>query len=292
MARTTQQIFDSMVAEGLRLATANGNADMIAMFANTSKVAVWRLLFYVMAFAVMSFEVLMDTFTTTVNTQISEMKAHRLSWYRNMAKAFMFGFDLQEDSDQFIIPDGISADDIANSLIVKYSAVTETTVENKRVLLLKVATLSGTDLVPLTGDTTSGQLGAFTAYMNTIKDAGVPLVIYNQVADLLKCKVKIYYNPILLDVNGLRTDAAGYPVQEAAINYPLTLEFDGEFINAGFIDALQACYGVSRRKVTLVSMERKTGTGNWETVSSSFIPEAGYCKFDTGGLDIQYIADV
>ena len=286
MARTTQQIFDSLVTEGLRLATANGNADMIAMFANTSKVAIWRLLFYVMAFAIMSFEVLMDAFTSNVDTQISEMKAHRLSWYRNKAKAFQDGFALLDDSDQFD-PDSSSNDPEA-SKIIKYAAVTETTVDNKRVLLLKVATLTGTDLVPLD----STPLASFTAYMNTIKDAGVPLVIYNQVADLLKCEVNVYYDPIKLKGDGMRTDGAGYPVQEAAVNYPLTLEFDGEFINAGFVDALQACYGVSRRKVTLVNMNRKTGTGDWESVGSSFIPEAGYCKFDTGGLIINYIADV
>ena len=286
MARTTQQIFDSMVTEGIRLATANGNADMATMFANTSKVAVWRLLFFIMAFCIMGFEVLMDAFTNTVDKQISEMKAHRTSWYRNMAKAFQDGFALLDDSDQF---DPSSSDtDPEASKIVKYSAVTETTVDNKRVLLLKIATLTGTDLVPL--DTTP--LAAFTAYMNTIKDAGVPLVIYNQVADLLMCRVTVYYNPILLDGNGLRTDAAGYPVQDAAINYPLTLEFDGEFINAGFIDALQACYGVSRRKVTLVTIERKTGSGNWQSVVSSFIPDAGYCKFDVNGLNITYKADV
>ena len=286
MARTTQQIFDSMVTEGLRLATANGNADMIAMFGNTSKVAVWRLLFYVMAFAIMSFEVLMDAFTSNVDTQISEMKAHRLSWYRNKAKAFQDGFALLDDSDQFD-PDSSSNDPEA-SKIIKYAAVTETTVDNKRVLLLKVATLTGTDLVPLD----STPLAAFTAYMNTVKDAGVPLVVYNQAADLLKCTVNVYYNPILLKADGMRTDAAGYPVRDAAINYPLTLEFDGEFINAGFIDALQGCYGVSRRKVTLVSMERKTGESDWQSIGSSFIPDAGYCKFDVEGLTINYIADV
>ena len=284
MARTTQQIYDSMVAEANRLAV--GNADMIALLANTSKVAVWKLLFYVMAYAVMSFEKIMDAFKVSVDTNISEMKAHRLSWYRNMAKAFQDGFNLIPDSDQF---DPASSDaDPEASKIVKYAAITETILDNKRVLLLKIATLSGTDLVPL--DNTP--LASFITYMNTIKDAGVPLIIYNQAADLLRCEVNVYYNPMLLDENGMRTDAAGYPVMEAAINYPLTLEFDGEFINAGFIDALQSSYGVSRRKVNLIKMERKTGTANWQSIPSSFIPEAGYCKFDTGGLVIHYLPDV
>ena len=66
MARTTQQIFDSMVAEGIAKATADGNADALAMFANTSKVAIWRLLFYIMAFAIMSFEKLLDAFKNVI----------------------------------------------------------------------------------------------------------------------------------------------------------------------------------------------------------------------------------
>ena len=287
MARTTQQIFDSMVAEGVSQATQMSNADMVAMFTNTSKVAIWRLLFYVVAFTIMVFEQLFDSFSSDVDTKIDSMRAHGLSWYANKAKAFQWGYELLPDSDQF---DPTSNDiiSVADSLIVAFAACTETTIDNVRVLLIKVAALSGTSLVPLSDE----QFVAFQAYMQTIKDAGVKLDFYNNVADLIKVSVNVYYNPMLLDSTGLRTNGSGYPLQDAANNYLLNMGFNGEFINAAFIDALQNSYGVSRRKVDLLGVQRKDSSEVWQPVASSFIPDAGYCVFDTDGLNITYIADI
>lgn len=288
MARTTQEIFDSMVAEGVRLATAQGNTAAVSMFANTSKVAIWRLMFYIQAFAIMAFEKLLDAFGVVVDTKIATLKPGKLSWYRQKAKDFQYGFPLYTETDEFDNT-GYNATEIEASKIIAYAACTETTLNGVRVVLLKVAKLNGTDLVPLSNT----EFAAFESYMQTkVKFAGTTLIIYNQVADLLKAEVDVYYDPLLLDQNGLRTDAAGYPVRDAATLYPTQLEFDGEFTNAGFIDALQACYGVSRRKVNLKRMERKPAGGSYTSVGSPFIPFAGYCKFDTSGLVINYIADV
>jgi hypothetical protein len=286
MARTTQEIFDSMVAEGKRLALEQSNASMTAMFNNTSRVAIWRLLFFVKAFAINVHEKLFDTHITTVDGKLDSLIPPTLSWHRTKLKAFQFGFNLIPETDQFDNT-GHTIDEIANSKIISYAAVTEATVDNARYVLYKVAKLVGTDLVPLTNT----ELAALHVYIKSYKPAGVNILVYNQVADLLRCEIDVYYNALLIDGNGLRTSGAGYPVQEAAILYPTTLEFDGEFINSNFIDALQSCYGVSRRKVNLKSMERKTDGSIWQSVGSSFIPEAGYCKFNIGGLTINYIAD-
>lgn len=288
MARTTTEIFDSMVAEGIRLATAQGNTAAVGMFANTSKVAIWRLMFYIQAFAIMTFEKLLDAFGVVVDDKLATLRPGKLSWIREKAKGFQFGIPLYPDSDVFNNT-GYTDAQIAASKIIAYAACTETTLNAVRVVLLKVAKLNGTDLVPLSNT----EFAAFESYMQTkVKFAGTTLIIYNQVADLLKAEVDVYYDPLLLDQNGLRTDAAGYPVKDAATLYPTQLEFDGEFTNAGFIDALQSCYGVSRRKVNLKRMERKPDGGTYQSVGSSFVPFAGYCKFDTGGLVINYIADV
>lgn len=288
MARTTQQIFDSMVDEGVRLATEQGNDAVVAMFDNTSKVAIWRLLFYVMAFAIMTFEKLLDAFDVVVDTKIANLRPGKLAWYRQKAKDFQYGFPMYTESDEFDNT-GYTDAEIEASKIIAYAAVTETTLNDVRVVLVKVAKLSGTDLVPLSNT----EYAAFSDYMQTkVKFAGTTLIIYNQVADLLKAEVDVYYDPLLLDGNGLRTDGAGYPVKDAANIYPTQLEFDGEFTNAGFIDALQSCYGVSRRKVNLKKMERKPSGGTYQSVGSSFVPFAGYCKFDNNGLTINYIADV
>ncbi len=287
MARSTQQIYDSMVAEAVAKATADGNTKALGMLANTSKVAIWRLLFYVCAFSIFVFEGLLDAFQVAVDEKLAQLKPHNLNWYRNKVKAFQYGFTLVVDTDLFDNT-GKTDSQIAASLVVKYASCVEETLDDVRVLLVKVATLSGDELVPLTSD----QYDALMQYIKVFKDAGVRVVVYNQVADLIRCTVDVYVDPMLLDDQGLRTDGAGYPVKDAAMNYPLELEFDGEFINAGFIDKIQSAYGVSRRKVNLISIERQTVGGNWQQVPSSFTPNAGYAKFATNGLTINYLADV
>lgn len=297
MARTTWEIYNSILDEANRLAAVPpANTAMQEMLASTSKVSVCRLLFYVMAYAIMVFETLMDAFTTTVDNRIATERAHTESWYELKAKAFQYGFTLLPDSDLFdnsLAPD----QQVSDSQIVAYAAVNETTIDNIRVLLIKVAAKSGTTLSPLTGDIAAhtGQIGAFITYMNTIKDAGVPLRFYNQAADSLKAEVNVYYDPMLLGGDGNGTDGTSKPLEAAANAYLLNLGFDGEFINADFIDALQSVKGVSRRKVDLLSISRMPVGGAWIDVASSFIPDAGYCVFNgigTDGLDIHYIADV
>lgn len=285
MVRTIAQIFDEMVAEAVSEATDTGNADAIAMFNNTSAAAIWRLMFYIHSFCIFVMENIFDLFTASVNDTIANDMPHTTRWYRTKALLFQFGFNLLADTDKF---DNTSYtdDQVAASQIVKYAAVNETTVDSKRVLLIKIAKLVNNDLAPLS----TTELAAFTAYMQDVKDAGVPLIIYNREADTIRVTVDFYYNPLLLDGLGNRLDGLGEPpVPAAALNYLLNLPFNGEFSNAKFIDALQAAYGAADNNVFLVSAERKTGDNAYQSIPNTFIPDAGYARFETDGLTINYI---
>ena len=285
MADTIQSIYDSMVAEGISEATYQGNDDALAMFNNPSATALWKLLFNTQAVSIASMENNYDLFTAFVNDALANESAHTTRWYRTKALAFQYGFNLIPDTDQFDNT-GYTDDEIAASQIVEYAAVNETTVDSKRVLLIKIATLVNGDLAPLS----DVQLAAFTAYMQEIKDAGVPLTIYNQTAALITAQVDYYYNPLLLDGNGNRLDGLGEPpVPAAALNYLLNLPFNGEFSNAKFIDALQVSFGNGDGNVFLKSAQYKTGANSYTAIPNTFVPDAGYVRFDTDGLVINYI---
>lgn len=287
MARTIQQIFDEQKAEGIRLAEEQNNEAAISMFNNESRLAIWRLLFFTVAFCVWTLEKLWDNFQELINSIIAALTPHSLRWYRSKALAFQFGFDLLPESDKFNNADR-TTEEIQLSKCVKYAAVNEVQLDGRRVLLLKVAGFNG-DLVQLS----SVQEQAFVAYMERIKDAGNILIVYNRLADLLKAEVDVFYNPLLLDGNGNRLDGvAGKPLEDAARNYLLSLPFNGEFSNAAFIDNLQNAYGVSNKNVFLQSMLRKINDTTYVSVGNTFIPEAGYTKFDVDGLIINYIAQV
>lgn len=287
MARTITEIFNIQKAEAVRLATEENNVEMLDMLQNTSRFALWRIMFSVMAFVVWTLEVLWDKFLILVNTIIAELVPHSLRWYRKKALSFQFGFDLLPESDKYN-NSGFTNAQIEESKVVKYAAVNEATIDGRRVLLVKVAGVDGSgNLVQLSALVEA----AFIAYFEIIKDAGNFIVVYNRVADSLKTTVDVYYNPLLLDNTGNRLDGLGNkPVEDAARSFLLDLPFNGEFSNAAFVDKLQAAYGVADRKVFLTSLLRKIGIGSYQSVSSVFIPEAGYTQFEE--LTINYIANV
>lgn len=287
MARSVNTIFEEMKAEGIRLAADSNNADAVAMFENTSKVAVWRILFYAKAYAIWVLETIFDKHIEVVSSKILEQVPPTLSWHRQKIKAFQYGFSLIQDTDRFN-NSSATEQEILDSKIIKYAAVTEALVDDKRVLVYKIAKLNGSNLVPLE----PSELLAFKSYLESYKPAGITIIIYNQIADLIRCTIDVWYNPLIIDNNGMATNGNGYPVKAAAEEYLTNLEFDGEFITSAFVDAIQDANGVSRRKVQISSIERKTEGGNWQSTGISFIPQSGYCKFDVDGLNINYHADI
>lgn len=290
MARTIDEIFEEQKGEAIRLATEQGNNDALNMFNNTSRVTLWRMLFYTMAFCAWGLEKAFDSVVALIDAMIAALTPHSLRWYRTKGLAFQYGFDLVAETDKYDNTGKTDAE-IAASKVVKYCAVNETTVDGKRVLLIKIAGVDGNGKLMKLSDLV---YTAFVAYMERIKDAGNVLIIYNREADILKAVVDVFYNPLLLDVSGNRLDGlGGKPVEDAANNYLLALPFNGEFSNAGFIDMLQSAYGVNNKNVFLRSMQRKINDTDFVSVGNTFIPEAGYTKFDdVGGLVINYVAQV
>lgn len=289
MARTIQEIFDEQKAQAIQTATDQNNQEALDMLNNTSKVSLWRLLFYTMAYCAWSLEKVFDSFQALVQSIIDGLTPHNLRWYRTKFLAFQFGADLVGETDKYDNT-GLTDDEIEAMKVVKFAAVNETTIDEKRVILGKVAGVDDSGVLqPLPDE----QFAALSAYMERVKDAGNELVIYNRVADLLKTEVDVFYNPLLLDADGNRLDGlAGKPLEDAANAYLLSLPFNGEFSNAGFIDALQNAYGVDNKNVFLKSMQRKISVGNYQSVGNTFIPDAGYVKFDVDGLVINYISHV
>ncbi len=289
MARTVNEIFNIMKAEALAKATEANNTNAIAMFNNTSKVAIWRIIFYAIAFCHYTLEVIWDNTVIKIQQMLSLLMPHTPRWYRQKVLSFQYGFNLITDSDKFDNT-GYTNEQIEASKIVAFASVNEATIDNIRSLLIKVAKKDGNGNPE---QLSNSEEAALTAYVQEIKDAGVRVIIYNRPSDYIRATLNVYYNPLLLDSNGNRLDGiAGKSIEDVAKEFPFNLDFNGEFIVAQFIDALQSAYGVGRRRVDLVSIEKKTGAGAYTSIASSFVPEAGYAKFDVDGLTINYLPDV
>lgn len=283
MARTLQEIQQEIFL-------AKENEPVLNELNSTSKTALWRLWIYIISFAIWSLEKIFDQYKKEVDFRLSELKPHTARWYRNKALAFQYGFDLQEDSDIFN-NEGNSEEAINNSKIVKYSAVIET--ENGQ-LVIKIATEQNGKLQPIS----PSEKQAFEAYIAEIKDAGVRVTITNYLPDRLILDFQIYYNPLILDENGIHRTTGEKIVEKAIEEYMKELPFNGEMILAHLIDKLQEVEGVKiphlLQAQTAWIDPNSGGYGLPQPVSVSVIPQSGYFEVSFENVEfksnIKYIA--
>ncbi|WP_277012695.1 nucleotidyltransferase [Capnocytophaga granulosa] len=279
MARTIQEIQELIYQ-------AKTQEPALNELNSASKVAIWRLWVYIISVAIWSLEKLFDLHRTDIDKRLAELTPHTARWYRNKALAFQYGFDLLPDSDKFNNT-GHTEEQIEASKIVKYSAVVES--EDGR-LIVKIATESDGRLLPITED----QHNAFKGYIAEIKDAGVRATVINYLPDKLVLNLDVYYDPLILDSNGMDILSAKLPVKEAIEIYLKNLPFNGELIVAHLVDALQAVNGVKiphLKEVTTAWIDPNTrGYGSFENINVSQIPYSGYFEVDWNESRIRYIA--
>lgn len=256
-----------------------GDATLAPVATSTSKTAIYRLMTRIVATAAWTVEVLFDTLKVELNDLLAALKPHSLRWYANKAKDFQYGYSLPIDTDKYDNT-GLTEEEIEESQIVQYSAVTE---GDDGKLRIKVAK-EDEDLEPLT----TPELEAFTEYIKRVKDAGVRVDITSTTPDKLKLTLKIYYDPLILDGNGQRIDGSDLePIQSAVKAFLRSLPFNGVFVLAYLVDALQAVEGVVIPHI--VSCSTSYAAFPFTTVNVQYLPDAGYLRFENEeDLELQF----
>lgn len=200
-----------------------------------SKVSIYRLIVFIVAFSIWVLENLFDTHKKEVDDIIEAKMPHRPSWYRTKAKAFQYGFALISDTDNYDNT-GYTDDQVLDSKIIKYAAVTPSAGQ----ILIKIATEAAGILAPITQE----QKASFDAYVLEIADCGVKYIVVNHLPDILLLNLQIFRDPLVLDSTGMSILNGNYPVQDAINEYMKELPFNGELVLAHFIDKLQKAEGV------------------------------------------------
>ncbi|WP_303813225.1 nucleotidyltransferase [Apibacter mensalis] len=241
-----------------------------------SKSSIWNLFIYIIAYAIFNLELLFDQHKLEVSTAISELKPHTARWYRNKAIAFQYGFDLYEDSDKFN-NENHTIEEIEKSKVVKYSAVTEA--ESLSRLIIKIAGEENGELAPIT----EPQKEAFIAYMDEIKDAGVPLTIINYLPDLLYLSITIKRDPLVLDSSGNAISPINgdiRPIETSIKQFLMELPFNGELFLSKLTDRIQTTAGVKDVNIDSASSAwidpNVNDYGHAQGIYMSKIPESGY----------------
>jgi len=288
MARTITEILDAMITEKetrTELDNLQPKPDTSQTFLDdlttTSKVAIWRLMFFVLAVAIFLHEKIFDLHEADVQAQAKVLIPGTTRHLRQLALDFQFGDVLQFIDEIF----QYATIDEAKQ-IVKRAAVIEVGGQ----VILKVAKL--TALVPDKLD--SGELTAFQSYIGQVKTAGIQIIIITADADLLKIAYDIHFNPQLIQNTGESIGTPGtFPVEDAINNFIQDLPFNGILNLTQLTDAIQLAEGVNDPIITLA--EAKIPGGVFATIVNEYIPNAGHLKIDPAfplSTQLTYIADV
>lgn len=282
MARTIKEIKDSMTATFVNesaVVTAYGLNTKKTFDQQFSSVSIESILFYCFAFAVWTLETLFDKHKAEVESKIEQLEPHTLRWYVNKAKAFMYGYKLVQDTDYYDTSN-MSETDIEAARRVKYAVATE----SNTVVYLKVAGQNDKQQPCLLN---RSELDALTAYMNTIKDAGVAIKLINEEADRIKIHLKVYYDATVLDAEGVNADG-NKPVEDAVRSVITNLPFNGVYRNTDLLAAITKLPGVEVADIVEV-MTKVNNAAEYTKVVGFDKPYSGYYSLPAEDLIIDYV---
>jgi hypothetical protein len=278
MGRKIQEIYDEMATEKSNLSSLNGllpntttgaYAQLLTQMSSNSKVAIWRLIMYVVAVAQYKLEMLWDYAKQEMEIIAQKSIAGNLQWYRNEVMKWQFNFLLLWNGTTFrYYYSDTNSTAAIDSRLAKKVACVEVFNTDFRGVKIKVAKEVSGALVPLA----QNEVDSLQAYVDRIKFAGVETDIISQAADKLLLSVKLYYQGTLDDTTILTT------AKDSIKNYLKNLDFDGVFYLSKMVDELQKISGMV--DVVLVSSQAKTYLGSYQAFLKDYNPESGWIEYD------------
>ena len=224
MARTTQEIYTSLEAQ------LAANSTLAPLVANTSKVAIWRLLLWVFAYGANVLELLFDAFIVEADAKGKAAKVGNAQWYQARILEFQYG-------DLLAYINGIyqyAIIDTSKNIVARCSVTEGVDPLIGGVLNIKIAKNTTGVLTALDAP----ELAALTSYLQKVKFAGTKFKLISTSGDILKITFSIYYEPII------PIDVLKPLVIETIENYVKNLPFDGILNITRLIDAIQVLEGI------------------------------------------------
>lgn len=256
---------------------AKESNENLADLTSDSKTSIWGLMFYCVAYAM---NILYELFTQhrkEIDDKIANQKTHRLAWIQQMYLKFQYGFALLPESDLFDNGNA-TAEEIEQSKIIKYCAVNES--DTQREVIIKIATEVNEELSPVDAE----KMEAIYEYTSQIKGVGVPYRIINYLPDLLRLNIRIFRDPLVLDVNGMNRNTAKYPVVDALKEFMKELPFDGALQLQDLANKLEQVPGVKLVSIDLAQSAwinpQSNSYGDFTSIDVRKVPDSGYFKIE------------
>ena len=255
---------------------------------SSSKVANWRLWFYIVAFLANSLKELYDVHQQEMLYLIDRQKIGSLNYYRNIVLAFRDGHPFDRESLKYT---GVYTDEeIAVAQIVKRAAIQSITNEGRKKLFLKLATEDENgDLQKIESEV----LDRISAYMYPNINAGTYIEYFSDKADDLRFEINVYIDNTILSTEGVRIDGTNNtPIPDAIYAFlaDKNFKFDGELVLSQLENSIQIINGVESESVRFVNAEASYQTpASWELVTERYTARSGYYQLLPENLTINYL---
>lgn len=308
MARTLTQIYNSLIAskesktslntllpnpDNWNTLYTNENFKLLAATIvkslSISKVAIWRLISYIVAYTIWTHEQLFDTAKEEINTLVENRVFGQLPWYVTKAKEFQLGDELIFINNEYY---GYENIDETKRIVTQASSTV-----SEGVILVKAAKGDVGSFEKLNdSEKTALQIyflgnNGFNAD-DGIAPAGAKMRIVSEDPDDMKMHVDVFVDPLVIDTNGLLlSDGTTKPVEDAVTAYIQQLPFNAVFTVAGLTDSIQAVNGVVNVVVKFCDAKFSSAayTDIMNATGQQYIANSGYIAMATNfGLDEFY----
>lgn len=279
MARSIEYWYNVMIAEKNTYSNLNGYQPtiddaqtLITDLKSTSKVARWRIAFWVVATCAYAVDVIHDLAIITMEALAAKSRYGTLPWYVTVAKEFQYGDALVLIDDEW-----------------KYATINDA---NKRVKLaaaqegpgivnLKIANIiSGVKQPILTAE-----YNAFVAYVNKKKPAGITINVINALADDLSLQLTVNYDPLVLTSTGELINTPGlFPVMDAIALYLESLDFNGGFELMSLVDFVQAQKNKGVVSAYVTGASARYGANLFVPFPQRYFPNSGYLTLHSSSV--------
>lgn len=283
MARTIEEIYNSMVGEKQTFSSLNGllptttpkdaYTNLLSELSSMSKVAIWRLIYFVIAVGHWTMEKLWDYHRQELEALADENISGNPQWYKAEVLKWQYGHILLWNGLKYLYyyADISSAGAIASRLAKRVS-VNEVYNTDFRGLKIKVAKINSSNVLAPLADT---ELDSLQSYVDKVKFAGVQTDIISQPSDKIKLSLKVYYQGTIDEAQML------LDVKESIQKYFDNLEFDGVFYLIKMVDAIQA---IADKKavvdVVIQSAQGKTYLSGYSNITKDYQAESGWFELD------------
>lgn len=273
-----REIYDDLINEATTMPELSGlmpsgtasdyaSQSLIEQLSSSSKVAIWRLILWVVAVYAYAIEQLMADHTASVTAAAEAAIPGNDAWLCAEAKRFELGNSsiavTAAKKVVYVVPQ-------PSSKIITYAAVSRL----RGRALLKVAK-GTTSPVPLD----NAELVSFSTWMNHVRFAGTQLAIISLPADQLKFTGTVYYNGL-----------APLAVVKAAVleklsAYLMAMPFDGFLSLELLTDVIQSVPEVKDLTVNWFARRHDLGYSAIPVSGKGYATAAGYAVFDVVSLD-------